>query len=236
MRPLVWDLGWPCQGMLLCADEVWCFPPPTHPSSTLSPLIHRRSLFDFVFPGKLGTLPVFTAQFALPIQIGGYANANPLQARVGRGAACCSAELTGLANKKTSRCPIAFLLRAPVTVASPPAGCRKLTCSPAHLSVATGVHRLQVCRHPAGPDCALSAAPPQGRRADPAAAEDGAGGSACRKRDRWWLSGDYGWPRALLRPAIRCACHAQHTVPSSSTYHDLLTLPDRPPRRCCSAR
>ncbi|PRW57121.1 CHROMATIN REMODELING 8 [Chlorella sorokiniana] len=37
------------------------------------------SLFDFVFPGKLGTLPVFTAQFALPIQIGGYANANPLQ-------------------------------------------------------------------------------------------------------------------------------------------------------------
>jgi SNF2 family DNA or RNA helicase len=39
----------------------------------------RRSLFDFVFPGKLGTLPVFTAQFALPIQIGGYANASPLQ-------------------------------------------------------------------------------------------------------------------------------------------------------------
>jgi hypothetical protein len=37
------------------------------------------SLFDFVFPGKLGTLPVFTAQFALPIQIGGYANASPLQ-------------------------------------------------------------------------------------------------------------------------------------------------------------
>ncbi|PSC71103.1 CHROMATIN REMODELING 8 [Micractinium conductrix] len=37
------------------------------------------SLFDFVFPGKLGTLPIFTAQFALPIQIGGYANASPLQ-------------------------------------------------------------------------------------------------------------------------------------------------------------
>ena len=41
-----------------------------------------RSLFDFVFPGKLGTLPVFTAQFALPIQIGGYANATPLQVRL----------------------------------------------------------------------------------------------------------------------------------------------------------
>lgn len=38
-----------------------------------------RSLFDFVFPGKLGTLPVFQAQFALPIQIGGYSNASALQ-------------------------------------------------------------------------------------------------------------------------------------------------------------
>ncbi|GFR43344.1 hypothetical protein Agub_g4266, partial [Astrephomene gubernaculifera] len=38
------------------------------------------SLFDFIFPGKLGTLPVFQAQFAVPIQVGGYANASPLQA------------------------------------------------------------------------------------------------------------------------------------------------------------
>ena len=38
------------------------------------------SLFDFVFPGKLGTLPVFQAQFALPIQFGGYANASAMQA------------------------------------------------------------------------------------------------------------------------------------------------------------
>lgn len=38
------------------------------------------SLFDYVFPGKLGTLPVFRAQFALPIQIGGYANASAMQA------------------------------------------------------------------------------------------------------------------------------------------------------------
>ncbi|KAF3796343.1 CHROMATIN REMODELING 8 protein [Nymphaea thermarum] len=37
------------------------------------------SLFDFVFPGKLGVLPVFEAQFAVPISIGGYANATPLQ-------------------------------------------------------------------------------------------------------------------------------------------------------------
>ena len=38
------------------------------------------SLFDFVFPGKLGTLPVFQAQFAVPITIGGYLNASQLQA------------------------------------------------------------------------------------------------------------------------------------------------------------
>ncbi|KAI5066883.1 hypothetical protein GOP47_0017411 [Adiantum capillus-veneris] len=37
------------------------------------------SLFDFVFPGKLGVLPVFQAQFSLPIAIGGYTNATPLQ-------------------------------------------------------------------------------------------------------------------------------------------------------------
>lgn len=37
------------------------------------------SLFDFIFPGKLGTLPVFVAQFAVPITVGGYTNASQLQ-------------------------------------------------------------------------------------------------------------------------------------------------------------
>ncbi|XP_071515644.1 DNA excision repair protein ERCC-6-like [Panulirus ornatus] len=37
------------------------------------------SLFDFVFPGKLGTLPVFLQQFAVPITQGGYANASKLE-------------------------------------------------------------------------------------------------------------------------------------------------------------
>ncbi|WJX11944.1 hypothetical protein P8452_02490 [Trifolium repens] len=37
------------------------------------------SLFDFVFPGKLGVLPVFEAEFAVPIAVGGYSNASPLQ-------------------------------------------------------------------------------------------------------------------------------------------------------------
>ncbi|KAF8401921.1 hypothetical protein HHK36_012872 [Tetracentron sinense] len=37
------------------------------------------SLFDFLFPGKLGVLPIFEAKFAVPISVGGYANATPLQ-------------------------------------------------------------------------------------------------------------------------------------------------------------
>jgi DNA excision repair protein ERCC-6 len=37
------------------------------------------SLFDFIFPGKLGTLPVFEEEFCAPITMGGYRNASPLQ-------------------------------------------------------------------------------------------------------------------------------------------------------------
>lgn len=37
------------------------------------------SLFDFVYPGKLGTLPVFQAQFIVPITMGGYSTASKAQ-------------------------------------------------------------------------------------------------------------------------------------------------------------
>jgi DNA excision repair protein ERCC-6 len=37
------------------------------------------SLFDFVFPGRLGTLVVFEAQFSAPIALGGYVNASKSQ-------------------------------------------------------------------------------------------------------------------------------------------------------------
>lgn len=37
------------------------------------------SLFDFVFPGKLGTLPDFLQHFSIPIVQGGYANATEIQ-------------------------------------------------------------------------------------------------------------------------------------------------------------
>ena len=39
------------------------------------------SLFDFVYPGKLGTLPVFMEQFSIPIVQGGYANASEVEVR-----------------------------------------------------------------------------------------------------------------------------------------------------------
>lgn len=42
-------------------------------------LIELWSLFDFVFPGRLGTLPIFEQQFAIPINMGGYSNASNLQ-------------------------------------------------------------------------------------------------------------------------------------------------------------
>lgn len=41
------------------------------------------SLFDFIYPGKLGTLPVFQQQFVLPINTGGYANATNIQVQTG---------------------------------------------------------------------------------------------------------------------------------------------------------
>lgn len=37
------------------------------------------SLFDFVYPGKLGTLPVFDTQFVVPITMGGYSTASKAQ-------------------------------------------------------------------------------------------------------------------------------------------------------------
>lgn len=41
------------------------------------------SLFDFIFPGKLGTLPIFQQQFVQPINMGGYANATNFQVQTG---------------------------------------------------------------------------------------------------------------------------------------------------------
>lgn len=40
------------------------------------------SLFDFIIPGKLGTLPAFEAEFSEPIRRGGYSNATPMQVQL----------------------------------------------------------------------------------------------------------------------------------------------------------
>ncbi|KAJ8318779.1 LOW QUALITY PROTEIN: hypothetical protein KUTeg_003870 [Tegillarca granosa] len=46
------------------------------------------SLFDFVFPGKLGTLPDFMTHFSVPIVQGGYANASQIQVTTAYKCAC----------------------------------------------------------------------------------------------------------------------------------------------------
>lgn len=40
------------------------------------------SIFDFIYPGKLGTLDSFMANIAHPIRVGGYATAKDFQVRV----------------------------------------------------------------------------------------------------------------------------------------------------------
>eukprot|EP00158_Paraphelidium_tribonemae_P007769 Partr_v1_DN28354_c0_g1_i3_m79191 putative excision repair cross-complementing rodent repair deficiency complementation group len=51
------------------------------------------SLFDFVFPGRLGTLNVFQSQFAFPIKLGGYANASAIQVQAAYKCACILRDL-----------------------------------------------------------------------------------------------------------------------------------------------
>ena len=46
------------------------------------------SLFDFVQPGLLGSLPLFKAELALPINIGGYTNASMFQVQTSYKCAC----------------------------------------------------------------------------------------------------------------------------------------------------
>ena len=48
-------------------------------ASIQNKLAELWSLFDFIFPGKLRVLHIFEAEFAVPIFVGGYGNASPLQ-------------------------------------------------------------------------------------------------------------------------------------------------------------
>ncbi|KAI8904392.1 SNF2 family N-terminal domain-containing protein [Gorgonomyces haynaldii] len=51
------------------------------------------SLYDFCFPGRLGTLPVFQTQFSIPISLGGYANATNFQVQTAYKCACILRDL-----------------------------------------------------------------------------------------------------------------------------------------------
>ncbi|KAG2393095.1 hypothetical protein C9374_009672 [Naegleria lovaniensis] len=51
------------------------------------------SLFDFCYPGKLGTLPVFLSQFAVPITLGGYSNASKFQVQTAYKCSCVLRDL-----------------------------------------------------------------------------------------------------------------------------------------------
>lgn len=51
------------------------------------------SLFDFVRPGLLGTLPLFKSELALPINIGGYTNASLFQVQTSYKCACTLRDL-----------------------------------------------------------------------------------------------------------------------------------------------
>ena len=53
------------------------------------------SLFDFVYPGRLGELSVFMEQFSVPITQGGYANATKVQVETAYKCACILRESIG---------------------------------------------------------------------------------------------------------------------------------------------
>ncbi|KAJ2888587.1 DNA repair protein rhp26 [Coemansia asiatica] len=65
------------------------------------------SLFDFIFPGRLGTLPVFNNQFTIPITVGGYASANSLQVRAGYRCACILRDLIDPYLLRRLKCDVA---------------------------------------------------------------------------------------------------------------------------------
>lgn len=53
------------------------------------------SLFDFVHPGRLGTLPAFEVEFADPIKVGGFTNASPMQVQLAYRCAMVLKDLIG---------------------------------------------------------------------------------------------------------------------------------------------
>ncbi|KAJ3364653.1 hypothetical protein GGF32_001292 [Allomyces javanicus] len=65
------------------------------------------SLFDFIYPGRLGTLPVFQTEFAVPINIGGYANASNVQVQTAYKCACTLRDLIQPYLLRRMKCDVA---------------------------------------------------------------------------------------------------------------------------------
>ncbi len=98
--------GAPIQNSLI---ELWCAAgraeeaADTPPLPLPLPLPRCRSLFDFIFPGKLGTLPVFEEEFCLPITAGGYTNASQAQARRRCALASARVDVRAYMRRRSSR-------------------------------------------------------------------------------------------------------------------------------------
>ncbi|KAJ3402291.1 hypothetical protein HDU80_005209 [Chytriomyces hyalinus] len=65
------------------------------------------SLYDFVFPGRLGTLPVFLTQFEVPIRLGAYANASNLQVQTAQRCATVLRDLISPYLLRRLKCDVA---------------------------------------------------------------------------------------------------------------------------------
>ncbi|ORY50968.1 hypothetical protein BCR33DRAFT_846629 [Rhizoclosmatium globosum] len=65
------------------------------------------SLYDFVFPGRLGTLPVFLTQFEVPIRLGAYANASNIQVQTAQRCASVLRDLISPYLLRRLKCDVA---------------------------------------------------------------------------------------------------------------------------------
>ena len=94
------------------------------------------SLFDFVFPGRLGTLTAFDSEFATPIRLGGYANARPMQVVTDMRAQHIS--------QTPTPCPLSCLLNIHATRANNRSGSRmsvQSCCATSSVHTCSGVKR-----------------------------------------------------------------------------------------------